>query len=85
METRPMRTFRFWTSHNNRDGASWRIRVNHVLAWKMLIAEKLPQCDKALYLDTDILVRSDLSELFATDLGVASVRRAAAQSASARP
>ena len=43
--------------------------VNHVSAWKMLIAEKLPQCDKALYLDTDILVRGDLSELFATDLG----------------
>ena len=45
--------------------------VNHVSAWKMLIAEKLPQCDKALYLDTDILVRSDLSELFVTDLGEA--------------
>ena len=43
--------------------------VNHVSAWKMLIAEKLPQCDKALYLDTDILVRGDLSGLFATDLG----------------
>ena len=43
--------------------------VNHVSAWKMLIAEKLPQCDKVLYLDTDILVRGDLAGLFATDLG----------------
>lgn len=43
--------------------------VNHVSAWKMLIAEKLPSCDRALYLDTDILVRGDLAELFATDLG----------------
>ena len=43
--------------------------VNHVSAWKMLIAEKLPQCDKALYLDTDILVRRDLADLFAVDLG----------------
>ena len=43
--------------------------VNHVSAWKMLIAEKLPSCDKALYLDTDILVRGDLAALFSTDLG----------------
>ena len=43
--------------------------VNHVSAWKMLIAEKLPDCEKALYLDTDIIVRDDLSALYATDLG----------------
>jgi len=43
--------------------------VNHVSAWKMQIAEKLPDCDKALYLDTDIIVRADLSDLFSADLG----------------
>lgn len=43
--------------------------VNHVSAWKMLIAERLPSCDKALYLDTDLIVRGDLSALYATDLG----------------
>jgi len=43
--------------------------VNHVSAWKMLIAEKLPDCDKALYLDTDLIVRGDLSALYAVDLG----------------
>ena len=43
--------------------------VNHVSAYKMLIADKLPRLDKALYLDTDVIVRGDLSELFATDLG----------------
>jgi len=42
--------------------------VNHVSAWKMLIAEKLPDCDKALYLDTDLIVRADLSALYAADI-----------------
>lgn len=43
--------------------------VNHVSAYKMLIAECLPDVDKALYIDTDVIVRGDLSELYASDLG----------------
>jgi len=43
--------------------------VNHVSAYKMLIAERLPDVDKALYIDTDVIVRGDLADLYATDLG----------------
>ncbi|MCD8381699.1 MAG: glycosyltransferase [Clostridiales bacterium] len=35
---------------------------------KFILPELLPQYDKVLYLDGDILVRTDLSELYATDL-----------------
>lgn len=42
--------------------------VNHVSAYRMLIPELLPEYDRALYIDTDVIVRDDLSELFETDL-----------------
>lgn len=42
--------------------------VNYVSAYKMKIPSLLSQYDKVLYLDTDVIVRTDLSELFATDI-----------------
>ena len=38
--------------------------VNYVSAYKMLIPSMFPQYDKMIYLDTDIIVREDLSELY---------------------
>lgn len=43
--------------------------LNHVSAYRFLIAEKLPQYDKVIYLDTDVIVRKDLSALFEIDMG----------------
>lgn len=42
--------------------------VNYVSAYKMLIPSMFPQYDKVLYLDTDILVRGDLTEFYNFDL-----------------
>ena len=36
---------------------------------KFIIPELIPQYDKALYMDGDILVREDLYSLYSTDLG----------------
>lgn len=55
------------------EGASF----NHVTMVKCDIAELLPQLDKVLLLDGDMLVTGDLAELYNTDLGnnvVAAVR-----------
>lgn len=55
------------------EGASF----NHVTMVKCDIAELLPQLDKVLLLDGDILVTGDLAELYNTELGsnvVAAVR-----------
>ena len=39
-------------------------------AWfRVKIADKCPDCDKVLYLDSDTLVRSSLTDLFSIDLG----------------
>ena len=43
--------------------------VNYVSAYKMLIPSLFPKLDKVLYLDTDILVRGDLTELWETPMG----------------
>ena len=42
--------------------------VNYVSAYKMLIPSMFPQYDKVLYLDTDIIVRGDLSEFYNFDI-----------------
>lgn len=38
--------------------------VNYVSAYKMLIPSLFPQYEKVIYLDTDIIVRGDLTELY---------------------
>jgi len=43
--------------------------VNYVSAYKMLIPSMFPQYDKALYLDTDILVRGDLQDFYNFEIG----------------
>lgn len=43
--------------------------VNYVSAYKMLIPSMFPQYVKILYLDTDILVRGDLSDFYNFDIG----------------
>ena len=43
--------------------------VNYVSAYKMLIPSMFPQYDKLIYLDTDIIVRDDLSEMYNFDIG----------------
>ena len=43
--------------------------VNYVSAYKMLIPSMFQQYDKVIYLDTDILVRGDLQELYNFDIG----------------
>lgn len=53
------------------------VGFNHVAMVKCDIAELLPQLDKVLFLDGDILVTRDLAELYHTELGnnvVAAVR-----------
>ena len=42
--------------------------VNYVSAFKFLIPSLFPQFDKVLYLDTDVIVRTDLTELYSTDI-----------------
>ncbi len=42
--------------------------VNYVSAYKFLIPSLLPQFNKILYLDVDIIVRTDLTELYNIDL-----------------
>ena len=37
--------------------------------YRFLIQDLLPYYDKVLYLDSDLIIRGDVSELFATDLG----------------
>lgn len=43
--------------------------VNYVSAYKMKIPSLTKQYSKILYLDCDVIVRDDLSELYATDIG----------------
>ena len=43
--------------------------VNYVSAYKMLVPSMFPQYDRLIYLDTDILVRGDLTELYNFDIG----------------
>ncbi|MCR4663590.1 MAG: glycosyltransferase family 8 protein [Endomicrobiaceae bacterium] len=43
--------------------------VNYVSAYKFLIPSLFPQFDKILYLDADIIVRTDLTDLYNTDIG----------------
>ena len=42
--------------------------VNYVSAFKFLIPSLFPQFDKILYLDTDVMVRGDLTELYNTNI-----------------
>ena len=42
--------------------------VSNADLFKLIMASTLPNLDKVLYLDTDILIREDLSDLFNTDL-----------------
>lgn len=37
--------------------------------FRLLIADRLPQYQKCIYLDTDIIVTQDLSDMYSTDLG----------------
>lgn len=37
--------------------------------FRLFIPEMFPQYDKAIYIDSDVIVKSDLSELFDTDIG----------------
>lgn len=43
--------------------------VNYVSAYKMLIPSMLSQYEKIIYLDTDVIVRSDLTELYNFNIG----------------
>ncbi|WP_372519326.1 glycosyltransferase family 8 protein [Candidatus Ruminimicrobiellum ovillum] len=43
--------------------------VNYVSAFKFLIPSLFPQFDKIIYLDTDVIVRADLTDLYNTDIG----------------
>ena len=43
--------------------------IANACAYKMCLAENFPQYDKIVYLDTDIVVFEDLSELYNTELG----------------
>lgn len=44
-------------------------RVRNSTYYRLLIADMFPQYDKAIYLDSDIIVSGDLTELYALDLG----------------
>lgn len=43
--------------------------IANACAYKMCLAEVLPEYDKVVYLDTDLLIFRDLSALYQTDLG----------------
>ncbi len=43
--------------------------VTHVSAYKMKIPSLTKKYNKVIYLDSDVIVRDDLSELYATDMG----------------
>ncbi len=49
--------------------AAFAQHVSSTALFKFMICELLPELDKVLYMDGDIIVRKDLSELFQTDLG----------------
>jgi lipopolysaccharide biosynthesis glycosyltransferase len=42
---------------------------NHVYCMRLLLGQLLSDCDRVLYLDTDIFVRRSLAELYDADLG----------------
>lgn len=42
--------------------------VTYVSAFKFLIPSLFPQFDKIIYLDTDVIVRADLTDLYNTDI-----------------
>ena len=44
-------------------------RIHYACLYKMCIAELLPQFNKVIYLDTDLIVRHDIAELYNIDLG----------------
>jgi lipopolysaccharide biosynthesis glycosyltransferase len=47
------------------------MRLSHTTkptCYRLLLGEILPQYEKCIYLDSDIIVRADLAELFSTDL-----------------
>lgn len=44
------------------------IYVTNTCLFKMILAEKLPQYDKVIYLDTDLIIHKDLSEMFEIDM-----------------
>lgn len=44
-------------------------RVRNSTYYRLLIAELFPQYDRVIYLDSDIVVQGDLTELYAFDLG----------------
>ena len=43
-------------------------RIHYACLYKMCIAEVLPQFDKVVYLDTDVIVRHDITEFYNIDL-----------------
>ena len=45
-------------------GGSW----TEIVYYRLLIPELLPQYDKVLYADTDVLFKGDLAEVYATDM-----------------
>lgn len=48
---------------------SKKLKVTSVSLVRLELPERLPNLDKVLYLDGDIIVHSDLTELYSTDLG----------------
>ena len=54
---------RFAEAPQNR--GSW----TDVVYYRLLAAEVLPDCDKAIYSDVDVFFKRDMAEVFATDLG----------------
>ena len=50
-----------------------RDRFSDATYFRLFIAEMFPEYDKAIYLDADTVVTSDVAELYATDLGDALV------------
>ncbi|HUN55446.1 MAG TPA: glycosyltransferase family 8 protein [Smithella sp.] len=47
------------------------LRINYVkkpTCYRLMLADILLQCDKCIYLDSDVIVQTDLTELFSIDL-----------------
>lgn len=63
-------TFRYLGLKGRLDGLYIDPRYSEAASYRLLLPELLPEIDKIIYLDCDIVVRQDLSQIFAqTDLG----------------
>lgn len=51
------------------DFLSLRDYYTSAISYRLFIADRFPQLDKAVYLDTDTVILGDVAELYETDLG----------------